>query len=274
MQYYLSLIDEHVTDPQIRHAMAGQLLSQILASEDIPAGFKVVIPITDQAGNPTVATYTVDKKFDLWHGIPAYGLSSSHEAASPIILFRSTKSNLSETKVLASLLTNLHPKGVAWNTFKNCRQEVREWLEKETQSSGHLARAIGFSQGGALAKYFVTYDHDLFSKEGWAPSLTFGAPATSSSVKESYENLSAKPHLESYITRGDVVPKVGESLFGTVYQVTSTKDLPFPKSHSTLSLLDSSWSLHKVDVELENKSHIRDLVSSALSHVGKVLFIA
>ena len=248
-------------DPDIRLAMTGQVLAKILSSRRLVEGMEVEIPTVNANGDPVLTSYIVNKRFDLWKGVPAYGLVDKTGEASPIILFRSTSFSPSGESSLASLTSNFHPKGPAWNIFATSRSQLKEWLLEHNHEGENPARLLGYSQGGAIVQYLAAYEPDLISKSSYSPSMTFDAPGISKEVVDTFNHLPVKPNLKVFINKGDIVPKLGFKIFGDVYEIDTFKNLSITESHSNLSLLEPSWAIYKVDNAKENKSSFRSAVS-------------
>lgn len=194
----------------------AEVLSKVLAYRDLKAGQKIRIPITS---NKIVSyePFHVDQVFDIWLGMPAFGLVPEKEGLASILLFRGTDLTLTSLRGWASLMSDLDITGPGLSVFQRARDDIALWLKK-MMGLGKSARVIGFSLGGTLAAYTFIYENAFLSPQG---SIAVCAPGVADKVLEDWQKLAPgrKAGFTSYINSGDVIPKVGNQ-FGTIYRLS------------------------------------------------------
>ncbi|MCH9633179.1 MAG: hypothetical protein S4CHLAM6_15320 [Chlamydiae bacterium] len=264
IQTVLRKIHEQIDNPKIMQVMTAQILSKVLVGKNahfIGIGNTIEIPSIDANGNTKLVEYTFDKKFDLWKGIPAFGLVDIKGDAPPMLIFRSTNTDLEEIDTLPTLVANLHPKGPGWKIFSKSQEKVAGWLEEKNQLSQQKARTIGYSQGGILSSYFLTYHSDKFNKEENQPSFILDAPGVSNEIEKDWLGVEEKPYVETYINRGDIIPKVGDALIGRAFEVRIAQNLKGFDSHKALSFFAPQWEVVEISAHLEKQSISRNILS-------------
>src|SRR5579871_357703 len=138
-----------------------EVLTKVLAYHDLKPGQTVMIPI-EIDHKFTLEQYTVDRIFNLWHGMPAFGLIPNRERVDSILIFRGTDISLGTARGWASLMSDLDLTGPGLSAFENSQDELSLWL-KIVNASGKPARVMGFSLGGALAAYTFIYENQWLS---------------------------------------------------------------------------------------------------------------
>lgn len=212
---FLNLLSTLIPDPEIRDQVTGEVLAKILAYRELKTGMKI-------------NHYTVDQVFDLWQGMPAFGLIS--DESEPLLLFRGTDCNLRNRRAWASIWSDLDLKGPGYTVYQRARPILRRWLK------GKNARAIGCSLGGALASYTALFDGNLLSNT--APSLAFNPPGVFKKRAALWHSLNPKPPLITYTTTGDFVSKVGH-LIGDVHELSSPRKLRPIEAHVKLMFTEN-----------------------------------
>lgn len=209
---------------------SAEILTKALAYRDLKLNQRLQLPV-EVEGSLHLETYVVDHIFDIWKGMPAFGLIPEKESRSSLLLFRGTDFSLVSRRGIASLMSDLDPAGPGLRAFFHARKEINQWLHS-VQTQGKPARVMGFSLGGALAAYTFIYENEALSEE---PSLSFCAPGVALNVAKDWEHLptNKKELFISYINTGDLVPQVG-TLFGTVYCLSTNQLLSPLTAHTTL----------------------------------------
>ena len=162
-----SLYKNQVKGSTLQLATA-EILTKIIAYRDLQLGQTLSIPFQTDT-QLALETFTVDHIFDIWNGMPAFGLTSPH---SSLLLFRGTDFSHLNKRAIASLLSDLDLAGPGLQAFNNARPTLHSWL-KQMHSQGKPAQVMGFSLGGALAAYTYIYEHPLLSS---SPSISICAP--------------------------------------------------------------------------------------------------
>ena len=264
VQDVLLKIHEHIEDTNIMQVMTAQILSKVLIGKNahfIKIGNKVKVPTVDQNGDKKLVEYTFDKKFNLWQGIPAFGLIDVGGKAAPLLIFKSTNTNLEEADTLPTLVANLHPKGPGWKLFSESQEEVAVWLKQANQQSEKKARTIGYSLGGILASYFLTYHSAAFNKDEHQPSLILDAPGVNHNIEKDWLDIEKKPFVKTYVNRGDLIPKVGDAFIGSAFEVRIAQKIKGFDSHRALSLFAPQWKIVEISTHCEKKSTSRSILS-------------
>lgn len=208
----------------------AEVLTKVLAYRDLKVGQRIHIPI-ESSGMVSYELFTVDRVFNIWRGMPAFGLIPEKSGLSSILLFRGTEFSLLTQSGWASIMSDLDVTGPGLSAFKQAQKKISEWLNK-VDKLGKRALAMGFSLGGAMAAYAFIYENALLAEEG---SLAVCAPGVAHEVIQKWKGLSAKRQkgFKSYVNNGDLVSKVGK-LFGTVYCLTSNTALKPLAAHTFL----------------------------------------
>src|SRR5579872_3239785 len=95
----LKTIYEKIKEPESLLFVTAEILTKALAYRELKEGREIAIPVLDPQGKAYLAVYVVDKVFNLWHGMPAFGLiPKAKGSAAPILLFRGTDFSLSSPK--------------------------------------------------------------------------------------------------------------------------------------------------------------------------------
>jgi hypothetical protein len=207
---FLEKLPSYIDDPEMLQIAEGEILSKVLAYRELKTGM-------------AVGRYTVDAVFDLWQGMPAFGLLSAQGPA--LLLFRGTDLNLRMRRAWASVWSDLDLKGPGCSVYQKARPKLRQWLK------GKSARAIGCSLGGALTAYAALFDSDLLSSS--YPSLAFNPPGVFKHRAKLWSELAPKPLLITYTTTGDFIPKVGR-LIGEVREISAARRLKPIEAHVKL----------------------------------------
>jgi hypothetical protein len=226
----------------------AEVLCKGLAYRDLKEGQKIKIPARMQNG-VRLENFTVGRLFNLWHGMPAFGLIPDHEEIEPILLFRGTDLSLHSLRGWASLMSDLDFSGPGFTAFQKAQGKIHEWLKG---FSPRRVRVMGFSLGGALAAYTFIYENSWISARG---SMAFCPPGLNEKVIETWNNL-PKDRREAftlYVNKGDIISKAGK-LFGTVYELSTNSLLKPLSAHTALMTAESPFFRVKVDVTRENLS--------------------
>jgi hypothetical protein len=225
-----------------------ELLAKVLAYRDLKEGQLVNIPIAEGKHYSMVA-FTVDHVFNLWKGMPAFGLIPDKKGAPSILLFRGTDLALHSKRGWASVLSDIDVSGPGFSTFQRAQKEIHDWLEKAA-GENKKARAIGFSLGGSLAAYTFLYENPLLSEEG---SIAFNAPGVSESVLEEWNRLPehTRAQFAHYVNRGDIISKIGH-LLGPAFELSTDLALKPIAAHTVLMSSQPRFTLSAIDTAKEN----------------------
>jgi len=225
----------------------AEILAKGLAYRDLKEGQSVSIPVVINR-KIFLEKFQVTL-FDLWLGMPAFGLIPEREGVESILLFRGTDFSLTSERGWASLMSDVDTAGPGLSVFRKAQPKLHDWLSA-MKAKGHPAKVIGFSLGGALAAYTFIYENSLLTNHG---SIAFCPPGVAEEVIADWEKLpiERRQGLHIYINPGDVVSKVGK-LFGEVYALSGTKPLKPLDAHTHLMTFEKLFTRTKVDVAKEN----------------------
>lgn len=219
----LKQVHEKIKDPLLRSMAVTEVLSKVLAYRNLKE--KMEVPLGD-------ITYEVDIIFDLWHGMPAFGLVPKKGDAPPLLIFRGT--DFSFLRGWASITSDFDPKGPGFSVFVSARPKIHEWLKKVGK-----AKVMGFSLGGTLTAYTA-----LFEKEFVLEAITFNMAGVSLQNQEEWKNLEGRPPLKAYLMQGDFVAKIGH-LIGDLEVASFDQSLYPIASHTSLITFAKKFYLSK-----------------------------
>ncbi len=225
-----------------------ELLTKALAYRDLTQGQRLDIPVKKGALFG-LETFTVDHVFNLWNGMPAFGLIPDKKGIASLLLFRGTDLALYSKRGWASVLSDVDMAGPGLSVFMQSRSEIHQWLDKAAKEN-KKAIVLGFSLGGCLAAYTFLYENELLNEKG---SVSFNAPGFSESVHEEWNQLSDKKRLQfvSYVNRGDIISKKGY-LFGPAFELSTDLLMKPIFAHTILMSGQSRFTLAQIDVPEEN----------------------
>ncbi len=204
----LEKVHVEITSPDQRMFTTAELLSKVVAYRDLKVGERIPLPMVTRDLKPVLVSYRVDTVFNLWKGIPAFGLIAEDPDFEPILLFRGTDFFSGTERSFYSILSNLDQRGVAFSLFQKGASAIHAWL-KTMSENGVPATVIGYSQGGALAIYTAIFERDYVGEV-----IAFNPPGVSQEIQTEWRNLSLP--LTLFISQGDFVSKKG-SLIGKIY---------------------------------------------------------
>lgn len=277
IQQMLLNIFKDVEDPLVMQAMVAQILSKKLVSGtgagvSLILGQEIQIPVINNNHQKELVTYILDAKFDLWSQIPAYGFIPKNQGHSPLLIFRSTNTILHEEGTAASLISNLHPKGPGWKLFKDSQSVVSNWLAQKNSEYETKGIVYGYSLGGAVASYFLTYYPHLFHRDINHSSIILDAPGINKQIEADWQKIEAKPSVLLFVNQGDLIPKVGEAFIGRAFEVKTTNLLKGFDCHKALSFFDSEWQMTEISKQLEQQTIARSILSQLRSLLGKTIY--
>ena len=271
IQDLLHKIYESSNDTDAQQILTAQVISKLFVnyySEFIYEGLEIEIPTVSSENQKVLTKYVVDKKFNLWNGVPAFALKDVESKASPLLLFRASNTVLEENDSLPTLVANFHPKGPAWKLFSNSEKGIEAWLKEQQKETGQKARVIGYSQGGILGAYFLTYHPQYFSQSEQNPSFILDAPGVSSKVGAIWDQINEKP----YVHRGDLIPKIGDCFIGKAFEVRIAQKLKGFDAHRALSFASPQWKIVEIATELARKTTARIIISGMQKLASLVVY--
>lgn len=249
----LRQIHNKVKDPKKRILAVGEVLAKVVAYRDFKEKDVVAVPITTSNGQNIVINYTVDKVFDIWAGMPAFGLvpSTYKDEAAPILLFRGTDTYSKSKRSWASVLSDLDLDGPGYTAFLKSKEIFRKWMDELGSSYSHKTRVIGYSLGGAFAQYTAIFESDLLTSDPFQPSITFNAPGVNSKVLKKWDLIdkAKKPLIVNFRTKYDLVSKYG-NLIGYTYKLVSNNKISILHAHVKLVIGEDQLTLLLIEKNL------------------------
>ncbi|PWU14277.1 MAG: hypothetical protein C5B45_04595 [Chlamydiae bacterium] len=209
----------------------AEILCKALAYRDIALGHEIKIPVRNIQNQIMLETFILDRVFNLWQQMPAFGWLPKNPRISSLLIFRGTDFSPTTKRGLASLFSDLDISGPGFRVFRKAKLQIQEWLIKVHQKT-NAARVMGCSLGGALAGHtFIEY-YDLLSKER---SIAVHPPGIYKQAKRNWNQLDKeiKQRFITYVSQGDFVSKVG-SLIGDRYILSIDAQLKPLAAHTLL----------------------------------------
>lgn len=254
----LKQISEEIHSPELLLLISSEILAKVLAYRNLQQGDLIPIPTVKENKKISLVQYRVDRIFDLWKGMPAFGLiPEDKENTPPLLLFRGTSITLSDKASFASILSDFDPKGPGFSVFLRSRKQLRSWMQK-AYAHGSKVRALGYSLGGSFVQYLSIYDYDLLSHKPYVPSIAFNQPGINRELFTKWQEIpnALKPTLLCFVVKGDMVSKLGV-LFGSVSQLSLPSPLSPVQAHTTLMFAQPSCLVDEIDLSSENNSTLR-----------------
>jgi hypothetical protein len=269
----LQKIYEDIKDPTLCDLATAEVLSKVLAYRDLVVGERIPIPTLGPDQTIHLSYYVVDKVFELWNRMRAFGLvRASYQKGAPILLYRGTEFSFTSEGGRASIISDLDPKGPGHSLFKNAKQHLHSWLKTITTEQG-LARTIGHSLGGIIVAYTLLHETPFISDRSYETSYAFNFPGVSQDLMSAWEMLpeKQKPSYKGIICRGDVVSKFGK-LFGDIIEVSLKHPLAPMQAHEKLLFLEPTCYLHQINLEEENQSASRQFYSKLHKQTSSMIY--
>lgn len=263
----LKQVYELVENPQLCEWATMEILSKVMAYRNLKQGHIIPLPIMGSDGCMGMSTYVVDRVFDLWNKIRAFGFVRSDGIGAPILLFRGTDFSFLTEGGRASIISDLDPRGPGWTLFEKGQKGIQEWLRKENRP----ARVVGHSLGGVVAAYTLIHEADWMSIEPHESSYAFNFPGVTPELAEQWNQLEDKPAFTGFVCRGDLISKLG-TLFGKVMELSLEKPLSPVRAHEMLLFSEPRGYLHEVDIEEENGSDSRAFYSKLQKQTSSVIY--
>ena len=263
----LKKVYELVENPQLCEWTAMEILSKVMAYRNLKQGHTIPLPVMGKDHSIGITTYVVDRVFDLWNRVRAFGLLQSAGRGAPLLLFRGTDFSFLTEGGRASMISDLDPRGPGWTLFEKGQKSIHEWLRKENRP----ARVVGHSLGGVVAAYTLIHEADLMSLEPHESSYAFNFPGVTQEIAEQWEKLKEKPSFTGFVCRGDLISKLG-ILFGRVIELSLEKPLSPVRAHEMLLFSEPQGYLHEVDIDEENHSSSRAFYSKLQKQTSSIIY--
>ncbi len=246
----LKTIYEKIKDPFQCEMMTAEVISKVLAYRDLREGHLVTMPTMGKRGKVELVSFIVDKLFDLWHGMPAFGLVPQEKgSAAPLLLYRGTDLSITSERGWASIMSDLEMQDPGFSAFYHGKGEIHAWLEKVAKN-GKKARVMGVSLGGIFVFYTLLYEKELINNE--IASFSFNAPGVSRELLQDWSDQRSHPAFWVLVTQGDAVAKYGR-LPPKSYLLFNGEKLGPIDAHTRLFTLSPSYFLQAIDTKAENE---------------------
>jgi tetratricopeptide (TPR) repeat protein len=259
-QKVFKAIHEGIESAQLRDALTAEILLKEVAFYAPKLGTELSLPALHS--HEEMRPYKIDKILTLGGKIPAYGLTTPHPEAPPILVFRGTAPALSREGGLASVIEDFDSQGVAKRIFDEALPRIQDWLARVTQANKQ-ARILGYSQGAALAALTAVHCRSHVSKKPHFPSITFNPPGIDPASLEKWKKIVVKerPVLLQYLVEGDLVSRCGSGLIGEAYEIATAEKLAVLDAHLTIVLPQHHWKMFKVNIEKDNQAVLRQFAA-------------
>ncbi|MCK4934680.1 MAG: hypothetical protein KAR79_03745 [Simkaniaceae bacterium] len=266
------LIDvfENVKNPLVCELITAEIIAKILAYRNLHKDDQVYIPTLNELGQTELKKYTVDKVFDLWNKVSAFGLRG--ESSAPILIFRGTDLSLTTEGGRASMISDFDPIGPGKTLFDHAESNILEWLQEMCQNT-KKARLVGHSLGGAFVTYALLSTSKYISNKAHEISYAFNYPGVSLELSSKWDLIpeESRPNFKGFISRGDVISKLG-FLFGDIYELSINNRLSPILAHELLHFAQPSCYIQEVDVVKENLSSSRKNYSTIQKHTSSMIY--
>lgn len=266
------LIDAYALfkEPFALEQVTGEILAKVLAYRSLKKGMIIYIPwvINNQTD---LIPFEVDRVFDLWKSMLAFGLKPLDKRHASLLLFRGTDLSLLSKSSRISILSNFDPQGPGYSIYLHAKKRIQGWMKKTAQKN-HKIKTIGYSLGGALASYLLFSEPEYFSESSC--SLLFNQPGLLQDNLEKYLHAQKNHNFKvrSYIAEGDPVSKFGYLFCDTIgLRVPGKLLLPF-EAHTQLFCALTDIEARRINIETENSSDSRKFYSNLHSKTSRVLY--
>ena len=257
-------------DPFVLEQVTGEILAKVLAYRNLKKGMIFYIPwICDKKMD--LIPYEVDRVFDLWKSMRAFGLRPLDRRHACILLFRGTDLSLVSKSSRISIISNFDPKGPGYSIYIHAKRKIHEWMKK-VSNKHHKIKTIGYSLGGAFSSYLLFSEPQFFSET--SSSLLFHQPGL---IDENLEKFikAEKEHsfkVRSFIAEGDPVSKYGYLFCDSIGLRLYDKIMMPIEAHTQLFSALNSFEARRIDLSKENSSESRKFYSNLHTKTSKLLY--
>src|SRR5690349_13330910 len=105
----------------------AEVVTKALAYHDLKIGQSITIPI-EVDGKMSLEQFHVDCIFNIWHGMPAFGLVPERRRVDSILIFRGTDFSLDSERGWASLMSDIDIAGPGFSAFQRSQKKINQWL--------------------------------------------------------------------------------------------------------------------------------------------------
>lgn len=229
----------------------GEALAKVLAYRNLQLGDTFNIPTFLEETSSKSHSYRVDKIFDLWNQMPAFGLVSSDPNVPAILIFRGTDLSLDKRSGWASVISDFDLSGPGYSVFQFARTQLVDWL-KTMAKKGPKTCVMGFSLGGIMTLYTAILEPELVHLQG---CMAFNPPGVSDEIIQKWKSLESeeRPFIHSFVNKGDPVSKWGYLVEETYQVLPHSVNGPI-QAHNMLISAQNAFELVLVDIKKENSS--------------------
>ena len=242
----LKVIYKDIKEPKKQIVAVSEILTKVLAYRDLKENTVVPIPIITKMGKCYLVDYIVDRAFDIYKGMPAYGLipSDYKKEAAPILLFRGTDCSATRKRGWVSLISDLDPSGPGYRAYLKSKDDFRKWLLKVGEDFSHKPRVMGYSLGGAFTSYTLIFDNDLVTSDPFQPCISFNSPGIIKTAHKRWNDIKSenRPLYLNFISKNDIISKYGH-LIGNKYKLIPKKKKMFIHAHTALMIGENEFTL-------------------------------
>ena len=251
VQKLLEVVHDKIKNPKKRLLSCSEIITKVLAYRDLKEGMQISIPVIDKNGKECFARYVVDKVFNIWQEMPAFGLlplNLSSKKVAPMLIFRGTDFSFATKRSRFSIISDFDMRGPGFYAFFNAKPDIHAWLKKAYKSTGIKTSVLGFSLGGALTSYTLLFERPLVSFDKYQPSVAFNPPGVIRKFYIRWNKLTKenKPAYLVFVTENDIVSKYGR-LLGDVYRLVPSKTMTPVHAHVSLVIAQNKYHLCPIE---------------------------
>ncbi len=257
-------------DPFTLEQVTGEILAKVLAYRALKKGMILYIPwVIDNKTD--LIPCEVDRVFDLWRSMRAFGIRPLDHRHTNLLLFRGTDLSLLTKSSRISILSNFDPQGPGYSIYMYSKARIRDWMKKTTQKN-HKLKTIGYSLGGALATYILTSEPEFFSEN--STSLLFHQPGLTEPMFEKFIKIQKEYGfgVRSFVGEGDPVSKFGYLFCDTIGLRIPEKILTPFEAHTQLFCSLKNIEARRIELEEENNCESRKFYSNLHSKTSRILY--
>ncbi|MBI2811273.1 MAG: hypothetical protein HYX67_10655 [Candidatus Melainabacteria bacterium] len=150
----LSSLSKHGDDKKYLQFATAEILAKVMAYRELKIGQVIEIPFKQNK----LERFEVQRVFNLWKGMPAFGLIPLGKNAQPILLFRGTDFSLDSKRGWASLMSDIDLAGPGLTAFQNAQfcppgvsdSVIAAWEQLPTQRQKGFTTYV--NQGDIISK--------------------------------------------------------------------------------------------------------------------------
>jgi len=259
---------------QLRNLMVGELLTKEIVTLPLNEGLEWIIPTYDESGKPVNIPYSISYRLLMGTSqIPVYLFlpvsEKDKKIVPPILVFRGTRFDFSNTTDILSIIENLNKRGPARDLYEELRDDLKFLLKSEYDRNHSIEkkiRVLGYSQGGVLAQRAIVDFYEYINLDPLYISIFFNSPGVENDYHQRWELIpkELKPGVLGYVVSNDVISKYGKSFIGDLFEIH-----PISSSVSTAHygnrFLEPGWEMFRINKQQEEKCQLRAFANQLMT---------